>query len=171
MHEALKESMTDTTIKERYFLTPNVYSQVAMGHSRSDSWRSRSPPGERGWNADRGRDYEKGKGKSRKGGGKSKGKKGASSCMIVHQMADRYAGGGTTLASDVASTAAGCTYVRLASVPIQSMHVTAAANRRTRQEEPRKGAASQPDGTRRWAKPRAHRSKEAQRGAHVREGR
>ena len=106
-----------------------------------------------------------------KAGGRARARKGASSCMIIRQMADRYAGGGTTLASDVASTAAGCTYVRLALVPIQSMHVTAAANRRTRQEEPRKGAASQPDGTRRWAKPRAHRSKEAQRGAHVREGR
>ena len=41
MHEALKEAMTDTTIKERYFLTPNVYSQVAAG--RTPPWRSRSP--------------------------------------------------------------------------------------------------------------------------------
>ena len=76
LHEALKESMADTTIKERYFLTPNVYSQVALGHGRSDSWRSRSPPVDRSWNAERGRDWDKGKGKSRKGGGKSKGKKG-----------------------------------------------------------------------------------------------
>ena len=76
LHEALREAMSDTTIKERYFLTPNVYSQVAMGQSRSESWRSRSPPGERSWAADRGRDWEKGRGKSKKGGGKSKGKKG-----------------------------------------------------------------------------------------------
>ena len=75
LHEALRESMLDTTIKERYFLTPNVYSQVAAGHGRSESWRSRSPAVERGWAAERGRDWEKGKGKSKRGG-KSKGKKG-----------------------------------------------------------------------------------------------
>lgn len=75
LHEALKESMLDTTIKERYFLTPNVYSQVA-GHARQPPWRSRSPPTERPWGADRGRDWDKGKGKSRKGSSKGKGKKG-----------------------------------------------------------------------------------------------
>ena len=75
LHEALKESMMDTAIKERYFLTPNVYSQVAS-HSRQPPWRSRSPPGERPWAADRGRDWNRGKGKSRKGSAKGKGKKG-----------------------------------------------------------------------------------------------
>ena len=74
MHEALKEAMTDTTIKERYFLTPNVYSQVAAG--RTPPWRSRSPAMERAWQGDRGRDLERGKGKGRKGGGKGRGKKG-----------------------------------------------------------------------------------------------
>ena len=74
LHEALREAMLDTTIKERYFLTPNVYSQVA--HSRTPPWRSRSPPVERSWGMDRGRDGDRGKGKSRKGGGKGKGKKG-----------------------------------------------------------------------------------------------
>lgn len=76
LHEALRESMVDTTIKERYFLTPNVYSQVASGHSRQSSWRSLSPPGDRAWGAERGRDGDRGQGKFRKGGGKSKGKKG-----------------------------------------------------------------------------------------------
>ena len=81
--EALKEAMTDTTIKERHFLTPNVYSQVSStaSASKGDYQRSRSPPWRRGsWNTDF---YEqpKGKGKGKKGG-KGKTKKG-------RQMHDR----------------------------------------------------------------------------------
>ena len=80
--EALKEAMTDTTIKERYFLTPNVYSQVTHSSSSSrgeytktDYARSRSPP--RPWHSWGGDHYEpsKSKGKGKKGG-KGKGKKG-----------------------------------------------------------------------------------------------
>ena len=73
--EALKEAMTDTTIKERYFLTPNVYSQVANPSSsaRSEHPRSRSPHGKSTWQPDY---YETPKGKGKKGKGKGKGKKG-----------------------------------------------------------------------------------------------
>lgn len=77
MVEALKEAMTDTTVKERYFLTPNVYSQVTVTTSSKGVYaRSRSPP--RSWHPWHGDRYEqpKGKGKSKKGGGKGKGKKG-----------------------------------------------------------------------------------------------
>ena len=74
MVEALKEAMTDTTIKERYFLTPNVYSQVSSnsGTSRGDYTRSRSPP--RTWSQWPAEQYEqpKAKGKSKKGRGKGK---------------------------------------------------------------------------------------------------
>ena len=90
MAEALKEAMTDTTIKERHFLTPNVYSQVSStaSASRGDYQRSRSPPWRRAsWNSD---SYEqpKGKGKSKKGG-KGKSKKG-------RQMHDRTPDGRQT---------------------------------------------------------------------------
>ena len=77
---ALKESMADTTLKERFFLTPNVYSQVATSSVRGDYNRSRSPPGSWApwqgapWRDDR--DTPRGKGKSKKGGGKGKGKTG-----------------------------------------------------------------------------------------------
>ena len=75
--DALKEAMTDTTIKERYFLTPNVYQQVShtSSSSRGEYNRSRSPP--RAWHPWSGEHYEqpKGRGKGKKGG-KSKGKKG-----------------------------------------------------------------------------------------------
>lgn len=50
MAVALKAAMMDTTTKERYFITPNVYSQVASGYSRggggtgsTETPRSRTP--------------------------------------------------------------------------------------------------------------------------------
>ena len=75
---ALKEAMIDTTIKERYFLTPNVYSQVSGTSShRGEQRRSRSPiRGWRTWAEDRW-EPPRSKGKGKKGGGKGgKNKKG-----------------------------------------------------------------------------------------------
>ena len=76
MVEALQPAMKDTTIKERYFLTPNVYSQVAAqwnhggdsGYAAGERGRSRSPLrrySDAPW-------HHKGKGKGKKGAGKSK---------------------------------------------------------------------------------------------------
>eukprot|EP00435_Cladocopium_sp_Y103_P064032 s228_g25.t1 len=75
---ALQASMVDTTLKERYFLTPNVYSQVVQGASSSREFtgtnatdaRSRTPDGRdgKGW-------ISKGKGKGKKGRGKKGGGK------------------------------------------------------------------------------------------------
>ena len=42
MVDALKEAMTDTVIKERYFLTPNVYSQVSSASSTQGDKRLQS---------------------------------------------------------------------------------------------------------------------------------
>ena len=46
MAAALKQAMADTVIKERYFITPNVYNQ--LGATR-DYPRSRSPPQRTDW--------------------------------------------------------------------------------------------------------------------------
>ena len=67
LHDALKTAMLDTTTKERYFLTPNVYSQVALC-ARMDPPRSRSPKGtspswKHSWKG-----FSKGRGKGKKGG-------------------------------------------------------------------------------------------------------
>lgn len=76
MKQALKEAMTDTTIKERYFLT-QVSSSSSRGlYNAPEFDRSRSPPGQSGpWGGDRFGEHGKGKGKSKKGG-KGRGKKG-----------------------------------------------------------------------------------------------
>ena len=81
MKLALKDAMSDTTIKERYFLTPNVYSQVQVHttstrsyNSGGDLARSRSPGRNPPW-SDRYGESFKGKGKGKKGG-KGRGKKG-----------------------------------------------------------------------------------------------
>ena len=80
MSEALKEAMTDTTIKERRFLTPNVYSQVTSAASgrRVDSFRQRLRSPARNWRSWSDDQWEqpRGKGKGKKGGSKGKRRKG-----------------------------------------------------------------------------------------------
>ena len=79
MEEALKEAMTDTTIKERHFLTPNVYSQVtSTTSSRSDGFRQRSRSPVRAWKPWQDDRWEqpRGKGKGKKGSSKGKNRKG-----------------------------------------------------------------------------------------------
>ena len=83
MSDALKEAMTDTTIKERHFLTPNVYSQVSNPSSgRSDNYQRRSRSPVRGWRAwnDERWEASKSKGKGKKGSSKGKNRKG----KVVH---------------------------------------------------------------------------------------
>ena len=103
MIEALREAMADTTIKERYFLTPNVYPQVSgiASSSRGDYNRSRSPT----WT----------KGKCKKGKGKGKGKKGRQ--MTELQTAGKFAGNGTIRESGAGSNVAGFMCARFASHP------------------------------------------------------
>lgn len=68
LHDALKTAMLDTTTKERYFLTPNVYSQVALG-ARMDPPRSRSPKGTSpSWKHTAGKVSQKAVAKEKKGG-------------------------------------------------------------------------------------------------------
>ena len=89
MSVALKAAMLDTTIKERYFITPNVYSQVASayghgsgGTGSTETPRSRTPDprAEGAWKA-----KGKGKGPSKKGGGP----KGKQRNYMGHQLHDR----------------------------------------------------------------------------------
>jgi hypothetical protein len=87
MAVALKAAMMDTTIKERYFITPNVYSQVASGYSRggggtgsSETPRSRTPD----VRGDSSSWRPKGKGKGKKG---QKGKQRGT--YMGHQLHDK----------------------------------------------------------------------------------
>ena len=79
MAEALKEAMADTTIKERHFLTPNVYSQVSStASSRSEGFRQRSRSPTRSWRPwhEERWDQPRSKGKGKKGSSKGKNRKG-----------------------------------------------------------------------------------------------
>ena len=86
---ALKAAMLDTTIKERYFITPNVYSQVASAYGRNtggtgstETPRSRTPDARNDSNDWR----PKGKGKGKKGQGQ-KGK--SRNTYLGHQLHDK----------------------------------------------------------------------------------
>lgn len=72
LHEALKQAMGDTVIKERYFITPNVYNGVANAGGAyatraSGAKRPPSPENPPSWTRS---NWKKGNTKGRKGGGK-----------------------------------------------------------------------------------------------------
>lgn len=164
MHEALRESMLDTTIKERYFLTPNVYSQVAVSHSRQDHWRSRSPPMERSWGSERSRDMEKGKGKSRKGGKGKGGKKG--------KYHDRTPDGRQICwkwnnPRERCRFACGRLHVcQICFGPHPSHACDGSGKPKDTAGAPQRAATAPPDRAGRWTPPQVHLRQRAQRGAH-----
>ena len=133
MAEALKEAMADTTIKERHFLTPNVYSQVSStASSRSEGFRqrSRSQHGAGGHGMRSVGISPGARAKARRAAARARIAK-ASRFMTRRRMDVRFAGSGTTLESAAASTAAACMCANTALAVIQCMHVMVRA-RRTR---------------------------------------
>ena len=162
LHEAQREAMLDTTIKD-----PNVYSQVAVSHTRPEPpWRSRSAA-----ESDHGQARRVATGMERaeespaKEVERAKARKGASHCMTALQTADRFAGDGTIQEKGAGSTAADFMYVSCALGPILCMLAMEVESQRIRPVVGPTEVDSRPDEAIGRTLPRVRPMRKAQRGA------
>ena len=170
MAEALKEAMADTTIKERHFLTPNVYSQVSStASSRSEGFRqrSRSQHGAGGHGMRSVGISPGARAKARRAAARARIAK-ASRFMTRRRMDVRFAGSGTTLESAAASTAAACMYANTALAVIQCMRAMVQARRTRLAPQPMVEKRLERGNGR--SQPHLLPIRRAQRGAYVRAG-